>query len=125
MRDHFEQIPYEFYVQSPVGLVPKARGQTRLIFHLLYDFSKSGNASINACTPQEKCTVNYKDLDDAVRKSLRLLESINNKVGQKIWYSKADTKSAFRILTTFSGDWWIMILKAEDPETWENLLFCG
>ena len=28
----YENIPYRFYMQSPIGLVPKAGGKTRLIF---------------------------------------------------------------------------------------------
>ena len=31
----FEKIPFDNYMQSPVGLVPKAGNKTRLIFHLL------------------------------------------------------------------------------------------
>ena len=34
----FLNIPFKNYVQSPVGLVPKAGNKTRLIFHLSYDF---------------------------------------------------------------------------------------
>ena len=31
----FAEIPFENYIQSPIGLVPKSGGdQTRLIFHL-------------------------------------------------------------------------------------------
>ena len=37
----FNEIPFCNFVQSPVGLVPKANGQTRLIFHLSYDFKGS------------------------------------------------------------------------------------
>ena len=37
---HFtqEQLPFKYFVQSPIGLVPKAGGKTRLIFHLSHDF---------------------------------------------------------------------------------------
>ena len=31
----FEQIKFQNYVQSPIGLVPKAGNKTRLIFHVL------------------------------------------------------------------------------------------
>ena len=55
----FDQITFKYYIQSPVGLVPKANNQTRMTFHLSYDFKKSGNMSVNACTPHEKCTVQY------------------------------------------------------------------
>ena len=34
----FDKIPFDNYIQSPVGLVPKVGNQTRLIFHLSYDF---------------------------------------------------------------------------------------
>ena len=35
----FDRIPYDTFIQSPVGLVPKVGSdQTRLIFHLSYDF---------------------------------------------------------------------------------------
>ena len=30
----FEEIPFENFIQSPVGLVPKKGDKTRLIFHL-------------------------------------------------------------------------------------------
>ena len=46
------EIPFENFVQSPVGLVPKDENQTRLIFHLSYTF-KNGNESINYWTPRE------------------------------------------------------------------------
>ena len=33
----FESIPFDSYIQSPIGLVPKDGGKdTRLIFHLSY-----------------------------------------------------------------------------------------
>ena len=49
----FESIPFTNFVQSPIGLVPKAGNQTRLIFHLSYHFKDSGNRSVNECTPKE------------------------------------------------------------------------
>ena len=30
----FDEIPYQNYIQSPIGLVPKKGGKHRLIFHL-------------------------------------------------------------------------------------------
>ena len=73
----YADIPYkDRFIQSPIGLVPKAENQTRLIFHLSYEFKQSGNPSVNACTPRDKCSVKYHDLDDAVKKSLALIRSI-------------------------------------------------
>ena len=34
----FDEIPYKNFIQSPIGLVPKAGNKTRLIFHLSYEF---------------------------------------------------------------------------------------
>ena len=45
-------LPYKYFVQSPIGLVPKAGKQLCLIFHLSYDF-KSGEKSINHWIPEE------------------------------------------------------------------------
>ena len=56
----FEEIPYKYYIQSPIGLVPKDGGKkTRLIFHLSYP--KSGE-SVNSGIPKGLCTVKYCDL---------------------------------------------------------------
>ena len=65
----FEEPPFEYFIQSPVRLVQKANGKTRLIFHLSYDFDEN-NKLVNHHIPDEICTVKYKDLDFAVRESL-------------------------------------------------------
>ena len=54
----FKEIPFEFYIQSPIGLVDKDNGRdTRLIFHLSYP--RNSQKSVNANTPKEKCSVIY------------------------------------------------------------------
>ena len=63
----FNKVPFEHFAQSPIGLVPKANDQTRLIFHLSYNFKSDGLKSINHFIPKEKCMVKYRDLDYAVR----------------------------------------------------------
>ena len=109
-----EQIPYDHYVQSPIGLVPKAGGKTRLIFHLSYQFT-NGNPSVNAATPKHLCTVKYKDLDQAVRNSIEML----NKLGWSttLFYGKTDLESAFRILPIKPGQRFLLLLKAKHPRT--------
>ena len=89
-----ETPPFDNYVQSPVGLVPKSGGKTRLIFHLSYKF-KNGNRSVNAYTPEHLCTVHYNDLDSAVRNCLHL-DEINKP--EAIYLAKTDLMSAFRAL---------------------------
>ena len=46
--------PFEYFVQSPIGLVPKAGNKTRLIFHLSFNFGpEDEDKSINFHTPPE------------------------------------------------------------------------
>ena len=61
-----EEIPFEYFIQSPVGLVAKDGGKdTGLIFHLSYPRNKG--TSVNANIPVERCTVRYPDFSEAVR----------------------------------------------------------
>ena len=74
----YYKLPYKKYIQSPMGLVPKAGNQTRLIFHLSYNFKndKEGHQSVNHFTPDEMCAVQYNDLDYAVKTCLAMGESL-------------------------------------------------
>ena len=48
----FEIIPFEYYIQSPIGLVPKDNGKdVRLIFHLSYP--RNSGKSVNENIPKE------------------------------------------------------------------------
>ena len=113
----YTKIPYKYFVQSPVGLVPKDGNKTRLIFHLSYDFPKY--KSVNFYTPDEICTVKYKDLDFAIRTCLQMKEKFV-KGGQRfesLFYSKTDVVSAFRILPSSPKKHFLFILKATHPQT--------
>ena len=63
----FDTIPFDHFIQSPIGLVPKDGGsQTRLIFHLSFDFGEQADQrSLNYHTLKELCSVCYQDLDCA------------------------------------------------------------
>ena len=110
-------------MQSLVGLVPKGDEgkETRLIFHLSYDFP-SGGKSINASTPWELCSVKYKDLDFAVRACLRLIAN-NEWDATILWFSKSDLKSVFHLLGIRPEDWPLLMMKACHPTTGEDLYF--
>ena len=110
----FEEIPFRNFMQSPIGLVPKAGNKTRLIFHLSYEF-KSGLGSLNSNTPKEMCSVKYQDLDFAVRACLQLLSKAENEN-----YSKSDLVSAFRILPLKPNYSRWLIMSAKDPDTGKN-----
>ena len=67
----FSEIPFDSYIQSPIGLVPKDNGKdTRLIFHLSYP-QNAKKKSVNANTPKELCSVGYPDFDKAIQLCLR------------------------------------------------------
>ena len=109
----FDELPYEYYVQSPIGLVPKANGKTWMIFHLSYDFEEK---SINSWIPDEECTVKYNDLDQAVRFLLNLAR-------KPVVYGKTDFSNAFRLvpLSPQCRRW--MIMMAENPDTHKKQYF--
>ena len=101
----FEKIPFEYYIQSPIGLVPKDSGKdTRLIFHLSYP--RNGN-SVNANTPAEKCKVKYPDFAKAIRLCLQ--------EGKSGYVAKSDMRSAFRNLGISMRFWRFLLMKAKSP----------
>ena len=54
----YNSIPFDNYIQLPIGLVPKDRGaSTRLIFHLSYPRDLRKGYSVNANTPKSKCSL--------------------------------------------------------------------
>ena len=103
----YEDIPFEHYIQSPVGLVPKDNGKdTRLIFHLSYP--RGGDYdSVNSGTPKELCSVHYPDFSDAILACLRL------GIGCKI--AKSDMSSAFRNLGIKRRCWSLLVLMVKSP----------
>ena len=117
----FEEIPYENYMQSPIGLVPKAGGKTRLIFHLSYNFSEE-DTSLNANTPKEMRTVKYRDLDHAIATYLKLLK-LHPDRSSPLFFSKTDVQSAFRILPIKIGQRCWLVMMAIDPRTGKTKFF--
>ena len=112
----FSKIPFdEGYVQSPVGLVPKAGNQTRLIFHLSYNF-KSGFKSINPYIPADQCTVKYNDLDHAIRDCLKLMKQFPKNY---LWFGISDLKSAFHLIPLKKSCWPLLLMKVRNPVTKE------
>ena len=114
-----EDIPFKYFIQSPIGLVPKSNGQTRLIFHLSYNFP-NGEKSVNFYTPQELCTVKYKNLDFAVRMCLELQERCP---GCQFWLGISDLKSAFRILPTNRESWPLLMTSVVNPSNGNRYYF--
>ena len=97
-----------------------AGNQTRLIFHLFYNF-KNGNSSVNANTLPKICTVKCKDLDHAVDICIKLLK----KYGKNciLFISKSDLKSAFRVIPVLVMYRRWLLMKDQDPITQETFFF--
>ena len=115
----FETVPFQHYIQSPVGLVDKDHGRdTRLIFHL--SFPRKGKLSWNANTPAELCSVKYADFDQAIRLCLANLESENI-----CWLCKSDAKSTFTVIGLNPPVLAMVNIKSGFATRWENLLFHG
>ena len=109
----FDEPPFEYFVQSPIGLVPKDKiTKTRLIFHLSYP--KDGD-SVNAGIPYAKCKVKYPEFDKAVK--LCLNEGVGCSVG------KSDMSSAFRHMPMAASQWWLLVMKAQHPINGKTLYF--
>ena len=113
----FKSPPTNQYIQSPIGLVPKSGGKTRLIFHLSYDFGPNEDQKlVNHHTPDHLCSVKYNDLDCAVRQCLDLL---NRSGCNNLVFSKTDCSHAFRILPIRIQHRKFLMMKAKHPETGE------
>ena len=111
----FEEVPYEFFIQSPIGLVPKDQGRkTRLIFHLSYP--RTDDTSVNAGIPREKCSVRYPEFEEAVLMCLRLNS-------EQIFAGKSDISMAFRHVPLKPREFKLLILKAEHPLTKKTWYF--
>ena len=110
----FAEIPFEFYIQSPIGLVPKDNGKDmRLIFHLSYP--KTGK-SVNSETDPDLCVVKYPDFDEAVRLCMKECQKNLRKFGTSTAFQgKSDMKSAFRNLPLLVREFMLTLMKAVSP----------
>ena len=114
--------PFDEFMQSPIGLVPKAGNKTRLIFHLSYDFGpQEQNKSFNYHTPEELCSVKYRDLDHAIENCLKLLDRFPDL--EVIFFAKSDLTAAFRQIPGNPKFFRWLCLKAMDLETNEIAYF--
>ena len=109
----FEEPPFDSFVQSPIGLVPKDGGRkTRLIFHLSYP--RTGD-SINSGIPFKFCTVKYPDFQEAVK--ICILS------GKNCHIAKSDMARAFRNIPMSRASRHLLIMKADHPENGKTFFF--
>ena len=109
----FHRLPFNNYIQSPIGLVLKDGGKkTRLIFHLSYP--RNGD-SVNTCIPDKLCSVRYPDFEQAIQ--------LCQRTGKFCYVSKSDMSSAFRHLPIKASDFMLLVMKAKDPKTGKTFYF--
>ena len=119
----FQTIPYPNYIQSPIGLVLKAGGKTRLIFHLSFDFL-DGSMSLNYHTPKEICTLKYNDLDAAVLSCLMTSQKKGDAASATpVFMAKSDLMSAFRMLPISPRQYCWLVMKCRHPRTRQFMFF--
>lgn len=98
----FKKLPISTLRISPIGLVPKADGNWRLITHLSYP----ANDSVNLYIDPEFCKVNYSKFDD-------ILEMVYE-CGPNAQMAKIDIKSAFRLLPVNPADFDLLGIEFAD-----------
>ena len=110
----FKMVPFDYYIQSPIGLVPKdGRKDTRLIFHLSYP--RNTGRSVNANIPKAKCSVQYPDFADVIRLCMI--------AGKSCKIARSDMRAAFRNLGMLPQDFCLLVMKAVSPLDGETYWF--
>lgn len=113
----FKDIPYNTYIQSPIGLVPKQNpGETRLIFHLSHP---QGN-SLNSNTPKELCSVKYSDFQEAIQ---LCLDYFSQSPSNRVFLGKTDLLAAFRNLSIRPQDRRWLVMKAKHVKSGQFFYF--
>ena len=110
----FEQIPFENFIQSPIGLVPKDGGKdVRLIFHLSHPCDQG--LSVNENTLKHKCTVTYPGFDMAIRLCMEARRDCK--------LAKSDFRSAFRNAPLNRKSWQWTVIFAVSPIDGKDYFF--
>ena len=106
--------PYSNFICSPIGLVPKkVHGEFRLIHHL--SFPKG--ASVNDGIPEDRSSVSYATLDEAIKEIRNL--------GKKAFIAKSDKESAFRLIPIRKEDYHLLGFQWKDQYYFERVLPMG
>lgn len=101
-----EEIPLEYFYQSPQGLIPKKNStKLRNIFHLSYP--RQG-VSINSCIDPQLCSVKFRDIDYVVKQTLE-------ENSPEVHFSSSDFSQAYRNLPLAKKWWPYLVLMAVNP----------
>lgn len=93
VKGPFDSHPFENFICSPIGLVPKKElGQ----FRLIHDLSYPKGASVNSNIPPEFSAVNYQNIETVI--------DIVQSYGHNCLMSKSDIQEAFRLIPIKQSD---------------------
>lgn len=93
----FSYKPFDNFVVSPLGLVPK--GNTGK-FRVIHDLSFPKNHSVNSNIPKENSAVQYDSIDEVV--------SLVRTFGRGCLMAKTDIEDAFRIIPIHPSDYHLL-----------------
>ncbi len=102
----FKYPPFEHYFCSPLGLVRKACQPGK--FRMIFDLSAGKPTSVYEQVPDEYCSVQYNDFDQAI--------TLTQQYGVAAKIGKTDLEAAFRQVLIRREDWHLLVFKAENPE---------
>ena len=106
--------PFDNFMVSPLGLVPKKEAGA---FRLIHDLSFPKGDSVNFGIPRECCSVAYEDFDYVV--------SMLAQVGQGCYIAKADIESAFRIIPIHPLDYHLLGFMMDNQYFYDRCLPMG
>ena len=110
----FSSPPFNLFISSPLGVVPKKTpGEFRIIHHLSYP----AGTSVNDFIPSETASVQYASIGDAI--------SLIKSIGQGSYMAKTDIKSAFRIIPVHPNDYHLLGMKWNDLYFFDRCLPMG
>lgn len=103
----------EWFISSPLGLVPKSNGKWRRIHHLSYPLGKSVNCHIK----EKYGALEYTSFDEAVALVIR--------IGRGAILIKKDLADAFRHIPVAESDWLLLGFSWEEVYFMERFLPFG
>lgn len=80
-----QDFPFKYYCENPLGLIPKKGNPNEM--QMIVNMSYKDNYSVNYFTKKEDCTVQYNDIDAAVK----MIQTIQHKSEEgTVYLAKCD-----------------------------------
>ena len=110
----FQCIPFEHFISSPIGLIPKKETNK---YRMIHDLSYPHSEGVNVFISKEDSTVSYETLDTVIA---LLIE-----VGRNALMAKSDIEEAFRIIPIHPSDYWLLGLSWDNQFYYDKCLAMG